>query len=128
MISRRIGSAQYLPAGGGHAHHAFQKELDSGTLRVDLDPDDLEYSLLKQRLIRKLHYGKVPGIVTLTKPAHETIRDDLQRLIDETIDTTQSHHAMFTGIQIHGPDTVTYVWTAASFAIIDGQRYEFPRG
>jgi hypothetical protein len=37
MISRRIGSAQYLPAGGGHAHHAFQKELDSGTVLVNLD-------------------------------------------------------------------------------------------
>jgi hypothetical protein len=88
MISNWIGSADCSATGlGGDADHAFQLELDSGTVLVNLDS-----------------------------------------LIDETIDTTQSHHAMFTGIQIHGPDTVTYVWPAASFAIIDGQRYEFPRG
>ena len=35
---------------------------------------------------------------------------------------------LFTGIQIHGPDNVTYVWPEASYAVVDGQRYEFPRG
>jgi hypothetical protein len=31
---------------------------------------------------------------------------------------------MFTGVQIHGPDNVTYVWPEASYAVID----ESPRG
>ncbi len=103
---------------------AFREELESGSLRVDLDPEDVEFSLLKQRLIRKLHYGKVPGLVTLTKLAYEMITEDLERLIDLTVDRGASHHAIVTGIQIHGPHQRMYVWPGKMYAVVDGKRRE----
>lgn len=41
--------------------------------------DDLEQSLLKQRLFRKLRDKEIPDLVTLTKIAHSVIREDLER-------------------------------------------------
>jgi len=102
---------------------AFREELLSGSLRVDLDPDDLEQSLLKQRLIRKLHYGKVPGLITLTKLAYASILEDLERMILLTMNTA-SHYAIVTGIQIHGPNNKNYVWPGEAYTVVDGMRHD----
>lgn len=120
----RPGQRQISKACG--ALVAFREELESGTMRVDLDPDDLEFTLLKQRLIRKLHYGKVPGLVTLTKLAYETIVEDLERMIQLTVDTASSHYAIMTGIQIHGPHQQDFVWPGAAYAVVEGKRVELP--
>src|SRR5215475_12262624 len=52
---------------------AFQHELATGSLELALDPDDLEQSLLKQHLLRKLRYGEVPNLLSLTRIAHAVI-------------------------------------------------------
>jgi len=117
----RSGQRQISKACG--ALVAFREELESGTLRVDLDPDNLEQSMLKQRLIHKLRYGKVPGLITMTKLTHEAILEDLERMIRLTIDTSRSHYAVLTGIQIHGPHNQTYIWPGKMYAVVEGKRH-----
>ena len=104
---------------------AFQQELASGHVKLELDPDDIEQSLLKQRLFRRLTYGDVPGLITLTYLAHAVIREDLERMIALTVDPARSDYAVLTGIQIHGPDGADYVWPGTLYAVVSAQRYEF---
>lgn len=116
----RPGQQQISKACGALA--AFREELLSGSLRVDLDPDDIEQSLLKQRLIRKLHYGKVPGQITMTKLAYACIVEDLERMIKLTMNVS-SHYAIITGIQIHGPHNQNYIWPGETYVVVEGQRH-----
>jgi len=102
---------------------AFRQEMLDGHVNIALDPDDIEQSLLKQRLFPKIKYGEVPDLVPLTKMAHEAIVEDLERIISLTVDTSHSNYAVLTGIQIHGSD-VNYVWPGALYAVVDGQRRE----
>lgn len=100
---------------------AFQQELASGHLSLTLDPDDVEQSLLKQRLFKKIQYGQVPDLVTLTQLAHAAILEDLERMISLTVDPVRNDYAVLTGIQIHGPQGSNYVWPGALYALVDGQ-------
>lgn len=105
---------------------ALQKELALGIFRWDFDPDDPEQSLLKQRLFRKLKYGQVPDLITLTKLAHSAVVEDLERLVGMTVATTPRDYAVVTGIQIHGPDRVDFIWPGVLDLVVDGVRQALP--
>jgi hypothetical protein len=102
---------------------AFQQELACGLLRTSLDPDDLEYSLLKQKLLPFIHPGETPTLFELTQLAYETVRADLQRLASLTVDPARADYALFTGIQIHGPDQ-NYIWPGERAVVVGGERRE----
>jgi len=103
---------------------AFQEELVNGSLRLDLDLDDLEQSLLKQRLFRKLKYGEVPDLVNLTKVAYTAIVEELERMIALTPDpNVRSDYSVLTGIVIHGPEHRDYIWPGVMYAVVDGERH-----
>ncbi len=101
---------------------AFRKELLSRSLRMDLDPDDLEHSLLKQRLFRQLEYGEVPDLVSITKMAYAAILEELERMIGLTVDPTRCDYGVLTGIQIHGPERRDFVWPRTMYAVVEGKR------
>ena len=101
---------------------AFRQELLVGKLNLELDLDDLEQSLLKNRLFRKIEDGAIPDLVELTKIAYEVILEDLEGLIEETVDTTTSDYAVVSGIQVHGPDNEQLVWPGEMFVVKNGQR------
>ena len=82
----------------------FQSELADGRLLTDLDPFDLEMSLLRQRLMRAIPYGEVPDIVALTAIARDAIVDDLVRTAARMHSWRDADIAVFSGIQIHTPD------------------------
>lgn len=117
-LCNRPGQLKPSPACG--ALVAFQNELTTGSIRVNLDMDDIELSLLKQRLIPKLQYGQVPELVALTKIAQTAIREDLERLILLTLGPSHNHYAVLSGIQIHGPQQQTFVWPCETYAVVDG--------
>lgn len=103
---------------------AFLEELERGNLSLGLGLDDLEQSILKQRLLKKLKYGEIPDLVTLTKIAHTAIAEELERMIELTTDPqTRSHYAVLTGIAVHGPEHRDYIWPGVLYAVVDGQRY-----
>jgi len=110
------------------ALEAFRQEMLEGNLSLELDLDDVEQSLLKHRLFRKIRYGDVPELVTLTKIAHGVILEDLERLVELTVDTSVSDYAILSGIQIHGPDREQYVWPGAMYVVVNGRLTELVLG
>jgi len=100
---------------------AFRNELQGGELVVEFDRYETEQALLKHRLLPLITYGTVPDLVALTKLTVTAIEDDLQEIIlslaEEWRRTDQAmpaDAAMFSGIQIHGPDGVNFVWPLGS--------------
>ena len=96
---------------------AFRSELQGGALVVEFDRYDTEQSLLKHRLLPLIGYGNVPDLVDLTKLTVTAIEDDLQEIVlslaeewSEAEQAMPADAAMFSGIQIHGPDGVNFVW------------------
>ena len=59
--------------------------------------------MLKQHQLRKLRYGDVPDLLSLTKIPHAFILEDLEQMIRLTVDPTQNDYGVFTGIQIRTP-------------------------
>ncbi|GAB4814589.1 hypothetical protein N2152v2_001635 [Parachlorella kessleri] len=72
------------------------------------DPEDVELSILKQRLARRLEFeghtdSSIEGVdlVELTKVAERTITSDLEFLIAKAVDPAKADYAVVTGVQIH---------------------------
>ena len=101
---------------------AFQHELESRSLQLALDPDDIEQSVLKRHLLRKIRYGDVPNLLSLTRIAHAVILEELERMIQLTVDPTRSDYGVFTGIQIHAPEGRHFVWPGTAYVVKDGKK------
>ena len=110
------------PSGACGALIAFREELLSGTLNMVLDLDDIEQSLLKHRLLRKIQYGEVPELAALTKTAYSVIVADLEHMVEITVDPAVSDYAILSGIQIHGPGSEQYIWPGKMYAVKNGVR------
>ncbi len=89
---------------------------------LDLNPEDVEQSLLTQRLFRKFGFGEIPDLVTLTKATQHIIREDLERMIQLTVETNKTDYAVFTGVQIHGLTHKDWIWIETSYVFVDGER------
>ena len=71
-------------------------------------PLDPEFTILKQRLARRLAYEGVDdagvanlNLVDITSVAERTISDDLDYLISHTVDPKKADYAVVSGVQIH---------------------------
>ena len=68
------------------------------------DPLEPEYSILKQRLARRLRHEGVDSskldLVSVTKAAERTITSDLEYLIEKAVDPKKADYAVFTGVQV----------------------------
>lgn len=102
---------------------ALLAELESGKVDFRRDPDDHEYSLLREAILRRLEWSSKPGLIDLTKLAEIDALESLERMIELT-QTRKADHAIFAGVQIHAPDGKTLVWTGNSYVVVDGQRKE----
>lgn len=109
----------------------FQKELetaekDQKEVDLSLDYDDMEYSVLKQRIYPKMK-GKNIDLVTITKTTADVIQEDLERLVEKTVkNLSKDYYAVLTAVQIHGPNGETWIWpyTSKDYVVIDGKRLE----
>ncbi|PIE19669.1 MAG: hypothetical protein CSA65_01410 [Proteobacteria bacterium] len=104
---------------------AFLAEIESGHLDTELKHYDPEQSLIKARLLPKMGWGELPDLVRLTKLSHEVVREDLECLVGNTIDADKADYAIFTGIQVHGPDK-DWIWPAPAYAMVNGERKDLP--
>jgi hypothetical protein len=84
---------------------SFRDELAGGHLGLGFDPNDPEMSLLRQRLVSALTYGRVPDPVELTELVARVIDDDINELIRWQASTRSSSHevaaAVVTGVLVH---------------------------
>jgi len=101
---------------------AFHHELASRSIQLVPDLDDIEQSVLKRLLLRNIRYGDVPDLLPLTKIAHTVILEELERMIQLTVDPTRSDYGLFTGIQIHTPEGRHFVWPGTAYAVVDGKK------
>lgn len=96
------------------------------------DPVDIEYSILKQRMARTICAEgldpKVMNLADMTKMAEKRITQDLETLIDATVDKTKADYAVFTGVQVHAWADADkyykneYIWPRKAYACINGKR------
>jgi len=99
----------------------FLAELSSGKINIRLDEEDIEESLLKRRLLREIRYGEVPDLLTLTKITLKVIKEDLENIIKKVIEPEKSDYAVFSGIQIHGPEE-NYIVPEEAYVVINGNK------
>lgn len=84
------------------ALEAIVKELQSGHLNLETDMQDIEQSIIRQKILSTLYYGDKPDLVDITKLASRIISQDVEKLLG-TLDSSIFNYAVITGIQIHGP-------------------------
>jgi hypothetical protein len=123
-VGQCFRSGRTEPSSACGALLAFQSELASGRLDLRLDPYDVEQSLLKHRLLRRVRYGDVPDLVSLTRITYEVLVADLEEMIAQVVDTGRSDYAVLSGIQIHGPDNRDFVWPGVLYAVVNGKKQE----
>jgi hypothetical protein len=112
--------------------------LDPSCLKPGVhDPLDPEFTILKQRLARRLkHEGVDPStldLVSVTKASERFITSDLEFLIEKAVDPVKADYAVFTGVQIHNwasdlnnsagvVPSLEFVSAGKSYVVINGQK------
>lgn len=101
------------------------------------EPENPEYSILKQRLARRIQRdGKsekdIPGLdlVELTKVAERAISSDLEFLISKAVDPEKADYAVVTGVQIHSwgklyddeSPNLEFVQPCMVYTVVNGQK------
>ena len=95
------------------------KELECGHLNLEMDLQDLEQSIIRQKILSSLNYGDKPNLVEITKLACQIISQDVERLL-RSLDSTIFNYAVMTGIQIHGPLETQWIYPQ-NFYIVSSQ-------
>eukprot|EP00897_Mesotaenium_endlicherianum_P010474 jgi/Mesen1/9455/ME000627S08833 len=99
------------------------------------DSDNLEYTTLRHKVIKKATGVDGPSLVDVTKAALDVITEDLERLISKTVDPEKADYAVITGIQIHSSSLepgepfnidriVDYIAPGKMYAVVQGERQE----
>jgi len=101
------------------------------------EPLDPEFTILKQRLARRLRYDGVNedavanlNLVDITRVAERTIADDLDYLISHTVDPKKADYAVVTGVQIHNWGTrfddespnLEFVAPQSVYVVVNGEK------
>lgn len=99
------------------------------------DPLDPEYSILKQRLARRLRYERADAsqldLPSITALAERTITNDLEYLLEKVIDTEHADYAVVTGVQIHnwattleqgGKPSQEFVAFSKCYVVVNGRK------
>ncbi|MBE9127895.1 MULTISPECIES: hypothetical protein [unclassified Coleofasciculus] len=84
------------------ALEAVVNELASGHLKLEMDMQDIEQTIIRQRILSTLTYGEKPNLIEITKLASQIIANDVEKLLN-TLDHSVFKYAVMTGILIHGP-------------------------
>ena len=119
----RSGMEEKTTACGALA--AFTAEIASNKLNLTFNEDDIEMSMLKKHIIKKTNLStdaaNAPDLLQVTLAAYQTITIDLERHVRHDAEKYKDRqYALFTGVQIHGPDGSDYCWVGKSSLLIKG--------
>ena len=103
---------------------ALLAEKQSGGLNLDIDPDNIEYSLLKRHLASQLDVDVVPDIAALTISMAHLVHEELARMISLTVDVNSADYAVLTGVQIHRPGGGAMIWVDRKYACVEGSQHQ----
>lgn len=99
-------------------------EVKAGGLKLGIDPDNIEYSLLKQHLAGRMFGRVIPDIAALTLTAADLVGEELERMIELTVDAKIADYAVLTGVQIHCPEEGSMVWSDKKYVCVRGEKYQ----
>ena len=85
-------------------------DLVQKRFRATLDPQDLELSLVRQRLAPWLNWSSVPSLAELTRLAYEAALADLRCLAAATLQPDRCDYAIVAGVLLHGPGDDDFFW------------------
>lgn len=110
------------------ALNAMLAELNSGAFSLSVDQNNIEYSILKQNLTPRLlgpdlHTQDI-DIKSVTMAMSNLITEELEHMIELTVDTEIADYAVFTGVQVHQPVEGSMIWSNRSYACVRGERRE----
>ncbi|MGK7872503.1 MAG: hypothetical protein AB4426_04095 [Xenococcaceae cyanobacterium] len=105
---------------------AIVHELHSGYLKVETDMEDIEQSIVRQKILSKLKYGEDADLLKITKLAWKIISKDVEELLSKNIDTNKFEYVLMTGIQIHGPNDTNWIWPGRSYVQKNNRKEELP--
>lgn len=97
---------------------AVVSQLESGRIDVQMDFEDLEQSCVRQKLISNIHYGDKIDLIEATKIASSIIRKDTERHLGDVAKPIEFDYAYFTGILIHGPEDIDWIYPAHSEVVM----------
>ncbi|EIE22504.1 hypothetical protein COCSUDRAFT_16853 [Coccomyxa subellipsoidea C-169] len=99
------------------------------------DAMDPEFSILKQRLARRMRYEgmtdeDIQAMDLLAQIAERTIHDDMEYLIKHTVDPRKADYAVISGIQIHSwgeqfddaAPNLEYIAPCSVYCVVAGER------
>jgi hypothetical protein len=104
---------------------AFTAEIAANKLNLDFDEDDIEMSTLKKHIIKKTglstNSAQAPDLLQVTMAAYQTITADLERYARLDAENFKDRqYALFTGVQIHGPNGSDYCWLGKASLLVEG--------
>jgi len=89
---------------------AVLSQIKDGRINVQMDPGDIEMSLLKQHVVSYLKYGHEPTLPELTYAVHECIEDSVKSTAAGAVDPDNCEYVIISGIQIHSGFSKTMFW------------------
>ncbi|CAF4124617.1 unnamed protein product [Adineta steineri] len=103
----------------------FAAEIASNTLNLDFDENDIEMSMLKRHIIQQTDLStdakNAPDLLKVTMAAYDTITIDLERHVQYDAEHFEDRqYALFTGVQIHGPNGMDYCWVGKASLLNKG--------
>ena len=113
-----------LPSHACGALETIVAELAAGHLNLETDMQDIEQTIVRQKILSQIRYGDRVDLVDLTKLAAKIIATDVSNLLSQ-LDTSIFHYAVIHGIQIHGPFESQWVYPT-DFFIVGEQFGEVP--
>lgn len=114
-ISRKGEVGKVYREGIEKASHAcgalevIVKELESGNLNLETDMQDIEQTIVRQKILSAIRYGDKPDLIEITKLACRIISEDIEKLLSN-LNPLVFKYAVMTGIQIHGPMDTHWIY------------------
>ncbi|WP_088893900.1 FAD-dependent oxidoreductase [Leptolyngbya ohadii] len=90
------------------------KELEFSSPKLEMDMQDIEQTIIRQKVLSTINYGDKPDLVEITKLAAQIIFNDVDQLLN-TLDQSVFKYAVMTGIQIHGPMDTHWIYPQAFY-------------
>lgn len=110
----RYGTKKVSHACG--ALEAIVKELLSGRVKLEMDMQDVEQTIIRQKILSSIFYGDKPDLIEITKLASQIISGDIQNLLS-ALDKSVFQYTVMTGIQIHGPMDTTWIYPQEFYVV-----------
>jgi hypothetical protein len=126
VVGRVQRRGMYRASSACGALASFRSQLEAGERRFELDPDDVEQSLLRMRLQGPATADAIPSLPALTETARQACVEDMTRFIELARDQEPVDVAFISGVVVHLPDGVDHVADVRAEVVIDGVSVHLP--